>query len=210
MDEVHFQQYGSRCRIWVPPEVKDPVLPHHPTRKSVGYFGAVRLRDGKFIFARELNRFDAVSTWNFLRLLRRRSLNSRRRVIVITDNAKYHHAKLHSAWRQEHQAHFRLDYLPPYSPELNPIERVWKLTRIDYSVTSSRSDHNVRYEFCSQINHRDFDSFSAGPVQSESQIMFPVPMSEIAIAGPYPELGPLLPRVPSDRAVGTLVSRVGF
>jgi len=22
-----------------------------------------------------------------------------------------------------------LDYLPPYSPELNPIERVWKLTR---------------------------------------------------------------------------------
>ena len=57
MDEVHFQQYGSRCRMWVPPEVKDPVLQHHPTRKSVGYFGAVRLRDGKFIFARELNRF---------------------------------------------------------------------------------------------------------------------------------------------------------
>ena len=24
---------------------------------------------------------------------------------------------------------FVLDYLPPYSPELNPIERVWKLTR---------------------------------------------------------------------------------
>jgi transposase len=22
-----------------------------------------------------------------------------------------------------------VDYLPPYSPELNPIERVWKLTR---------------------------------------------------------------------------------
>src|SRR5258707_696892 len=50
MDEVHFQQYGSRCRMWIPPEVKDPVLQHHPTRKSVGYFGAVRLRDGKFIY----------------------------------------------------------------------------------------------------------------------------------------------------------------
>ena len=24
---------------------------------------------------------------------------------------------------------FSLDYLPPYSPDLNPIERVWKLTR---------------------------------------------------------------------------------
>src|SRR4029077_1770947 len=83
----------------------------------VGYFGAVRLRDGKFIFARELNRFDAMTTWNFLRLLRRRSLNSKRRAIVITDNAKYHHAKLHSAWRQKNEGHFRLDYLPPYSPD---------------------------------------------------------------------------------------------
>ena len=129
MDEVHFQQYGSRCRMWVPPEVKDPVLQHHPTRKSVGYFAALRLRDGKFIFARELNRFDAMTTWNFLRLLQRRSLNSKRRAIVITDNAKYHHAKLHSAWRQKNEGHFRLDYLPPYSPDLNPIERVWKLTR---------------------------------------------------------------------------------
>lgn len=24
---------------------------------------------------------------------------------------------------------FGLDFLPPYSPDLNPIERVWKLTR---------------------------------------------------------------------------------
>ncbi|MCI0693637.1 hypothetical protein L0337_16715, partial [candidate division KSB1 bacterium] len=24
LDEVHFQQHGSRCRMWVPPEMKDP------------------------------------------------------------------------------------------------------------------------------------------------------------------------------------------
>jgi hypothetical protein len=117
--------------MWVPPEIKDPVLQHHPTRKSVGYFGAVRLRDGKFLFAREQNRFDAMttSTWDFLPLLHARSLKSRRRVVVITDNAKYHHANLHRAWRQEHEPPFHLDYLPPYSPDLNPIERVLKLTR---------------------------------------------------------------------------------
>jgi hypothetical protein len=60
IDEVHFQQHGSRCIMWVPPEMKDPVLLHHPTRKSVGYFGAVRLRDGKFCFSREEGKFDAV------------------------------------------------------------------------------------------------------------------------------------------------------
>ena len=30
---------------------------------------------------------------------------------------------------KKNEGHFRLDYLPPYSPYLNPIERVWKLTR---------------------------------------------------------------------------------
>ena len=32
LDEVHFQQYGSRCRMWVPPETQDPILLHHPGR----------------------------------------------------------------------------------------------------------------------------------------------------------------------------------
>lgn len=57
IDEVHFQQHGSRCLMWVPPEEKDPILLHHPTRKSVGYFGAVRLRDGKLVFQREDGKF---------------------------------------------------------------------------------------------------------------------------------------------------------
>jgi hypothetical protein len=99
MDEVHFQQHGSRCRMWVPPEVKDPVLLHHPTRQSVGYFGAVRLRDGKFVFSRETNRFDAQTTWSFLDLLRQRSRRAGRAVALIIDNAKYHHANLHRTWR---------------------------------------------------------------------------------------------------------------
>jgi hypothetical protein len=115
--------------MWVPPEVKGPVLLHHPTRKSVGYFGAVRLRDGKCLFAREANRFDALTVWAFLQLLQRRTCQSRRRVVVIADKAKYHHAKLPQPWRQTHEGQFELDYLPSYSPDLNPIERVCKLTR---------------------------------------------------------------------------------
>ena len=130
LDEVHFQQYGSRCRMWVPPENRDPILLHHPTRKSVGYFGAVRLRDGRFVYQRETDRFNGQSFCDFLKLLQRRSRQGGRRVVVvITDNARFHHAKMHHAWREAHAANFRLDYLPPYSPDLNPIERVWKLTR---------------------------------------------------------------------------------
>lgn len=128
-DEVHFQQHGSRCRMWVPPEIKDPVLLHHPTRDSVGYFGAVRLRDGKFVFQREDEVFNSETFFPFLKKLRKASCHSGRRVIVLMDNAKYHHGTIHEDWRNRAKPEFTVEFLPSYSPELNPIERVWKLTR---------------------------------------------------------------------------------
>jgi transposase len=129
LDEVHFQQHGSRCRMWVPPENRDPICLHHPTRKSISYFGAVRLRDGRLATSSPSGRFDGQSFWDFLRRLHRTSRVAGRRVVVISDNARYHHALLHAAWRQQRRKTFALEFLPPYSPQLNPIERVWKLLR---------------------------------------------------------------------------------
>jgi hypothetical protein len=115
MDEVHFQQHGSRCRMWVPPDVKDPVLFHHPTRKSVGYFGAVRLNDGKFIFTREQESFNAMTTFSFFGKLHKECITSGRKAVVIIDNARYHHAKLHKKWREDHLDEIEFEYLPPYA-----------------------------------------------------------------------------------------------
>ena len=115
--------------MWVPWEEENPVLWHYPGRKSVGYYGAVRLRDGTGFFRQEPEMFDGATVWGCLPALERVSRAAGRRVIVMIDNAKYHHAKRHADWRQEHPAGLALDFLPPYSPELNPIERVWKRTR---------------------------------------------------------------------------------
>jgi hypothetical protein len=105
-DEVHFQQYGSACRMWIPPEVRDPVLLDHPTRPSVGCFGAVQLRRGRFVFRREEQRLNAASFWDFLKDLRRVRRRPGQRVVVITENAKYHDARLHKQRRHQHQGHF--------------------------------------------------------------------------------------------------------
>jgi transposase len=129
LDEVRFEQHGTRCRMWIPPEVKEPFVLHHPTRKSVGYFGAVRLRDGKFVYRKEEDKFNGMTFFSFLKQLRRISSHSGRKVVVIIDNVRYHHAKLHAKWRSKSTEKFSLEFMPPYSPELNPIERVWKLTR---------------------------------------------------------------------------------
>jgi hypothetical protein len=109
----------------VPPETKDPALLHYPTRRSVGYFSAVRLRDGKFLFRRETDKFNALTCWKFLQRLQTPGTRTDRREVVITDNAPYHHPRLHREWREEHAHRFALDCLPAYSPELHPIERVW-------------------------------------------------------------------------------------
>jgi len=128
-DEVHFQQYGSSCLMWVPPEEKDPVLLHHPTHKNIGYFGAVRLRDGKLVFRKETEKFNAMTFFEFLKQLQQTGSQNGRHVAVIIDNARYHHAKVHADWRNQQVSQFVLNFLPPYSPDLNPIERLWKLTR---------------------------------------------------------------------------------
>jgi transposase len=115
--------------MWVPPETTDPVIYHHPTRQSVGYFAAVRLRHGQFRYRRETGRFNGESFWEFLKGFRDASAVAGRRVLAIRDNARYPRSKLHLPWRLQQAPSFGLDFLPPYSPELNPIERVWKLTR---------------------------------------------------------------------------------
>ena len=111
--------------MWFPPEEQSPFVLQQPGRKSVGYFGAVRLRDGKFIFTAENESFNAISCWKFLKQLRKAACHSGRKVAIITDNARYHHAKLHSIWRNEASDKFVLEYLPPYSPDFNPIEKLW-------------------------------------------------------------------------------------
>jgi transposase len=113
--------------MWVPPEVKDPVLMHASTRKSVACFGAVSLRSGKFIRAM-CEKFDAVTFEGFLKkLLRHRSRG--KRMVVVLDNARYHHAIRLAPLLRRYRKVLSLLFLPPYSPQLAPIERVWKLAR---------------------------------------------------------------------------------
>ena len=52
-----------------------------------------------------------------------------KKIYLITDNARWHHAKALAELLEEHKDKLTLWFLPPYSPELNPQERVWRHTR---------------------------------------------------------------------------------
>ncbi len=90
-------------------------------------FGAVSLRTGKFIHA--MNEvFDAQTFQAFLTKLIHHRTHGKRMVIIL-DNARYHHAKLLAPFLERYRRVLALVFLPPYSPQLAPIERVWKLAR---------------------------------------------------------------------------------
>jgi DDE superfamily endonuclease len=78
--------------MWVPPEIKDPILQHAPTRKSVACFGAVSLHSGQFV-RMMCAIFNAVTFQSFLQRLLRQQTPGRRMMLVL-DNARYHHAIL--------------------------------------------------------------------------------------------------------------------
>lgn len=149
-DECHFQQHGTRCKMWIPPEQKDPVLKHAPTKKSISVFGAVNSHTGQLI-TMVSPIFNADSFFMFLKsVIKTRKKN--KKIIMILDNARYHHAVILKPWLIENREKIQLLFLPAYSPELNHIERVWKLTRRlcthnQYFETLQALMNTVRHQF---------------------------------------------------------------
>jgi len=90
-------------------------------------FGAVRPADGK-LATFLMNTFNAETFQAFLSLLLRHKRKGRT-MMVIVDNAAWHKSRELQPWLEANKHALQLDFLPPYSPDLNTIERVWKLTR---------------------------------------------------------------------------------
>lgn len=109
--------------MWVPPEETDPILLHEPTRRSIALFGAVNLHGGQ-MHALFCEPFNGDTFVVFLETLQRRRRKGGR-MVVISDNAAYHKSPPVQGFLAEHHPNLQLLYLPPYSPDLNPIEQVF-------------------------------------------------------------------------------------
>jgi transposase len=72
-----------------------------------------------------------------------RAYKGKRRVIIYVDNVRFHHAKILKPFLDVHPE-LQIRYLPAYSPDLNPVERVWWYMR--KSITHNR--------FLSSLNER--------------------------------------------------------
>jgi putative transposase len=85
-------------------------------------FGCVEPNTGKVI-TQVSERGNTLSFFQFIICVCR--LNPNQKVIMVVDNVRYHHAKRLKPILEKYKNRIELAYLPAYSPDLNPIERVW-------------------------------------------------------------------------------------
>ena len=100
------------------PKGKTPVVRLNANRTSTNMISAIT-NQGTVRF----KVFDgSMNTDILIDFCKRLIKTAKRKVILILDNLRVHHAKLFKAWLSEHTGHIAVYYLPSYSPELNPDE----------------------------------------------------------------------------------------
>jgi len=115
--------------------------------------------DNGQLITMEANPFCAVGFRKFLKTILKQA-KTKKKILLVLDNARYHHAKMNKKFIGEIKQKLELLFLPPYSPELNPIEFLWKKTR--RAVTHNRyfesleeQKINLKYFFSKFIKPND-------------------------------------------------------
>ena len=101
-------------------------IPANSGRKRININGCVNASDVSDIIVLEDERINAQST---IKLWQAQHQRHRGKTIYnICDNARYYHSKVLKEWLKVNPW-CKVIYLPPYAPNLNLIERLWKLLR---------------------------------------------------------------------------------
>jgi transposase len=99
-------------------------VPTGSGRQRLNVLGAVAYGTGRMVTVINRGSIGAEQVCELLRAVKRRG---RKPTTLVLDNASYHRAKGVKALAA--QLGIELLFLPPYSPNLNLIERVWKLVK---------------------------------------------------------------------------------
>ncbi|WP_457550472.1 IS630 family transposase [Archaeoglobus sp.] len=115
LDESSIRLNPNRIRV-----VNTPVVKYREgEKKSKTIFGFMALNGNDVVILSDKSKAEDMVA--FLGLIRRE--NPERPICIILDNARIHHARIVKERAEELNIH--LIYLPPYCPDLNPIEIGW-------------------------------------------------------------------------------------
>ena len=131
---MHFQVTTSVTRKWVV-KGSEPKVKSAPSRKSVPYSGYNVPETGELIVSKpSWFNYETVIE-SFRHFLQTYHIADGKRVYLILDNAPWHKKAVRLIQTealpeyQDIRNKMTLVFLPPYSPDLNPTEQIWRITR---------------------------------------------------------------------------------
>lgn len=130
-DEGRFGLLGAPRRCWAPRGVR-PVVGARLQRKYLYAFAAVSPHDG-VLDCLILPWVNAETMSGFLAEVAARHADEF--IVMVMDQAGWH-----IAGALQVPANMRLVLLPPYSPELNPVEHLWEALREDWFANTVFAD----------------------------------------------------------------------
>lgn len=121
-DECSFPQWATISYTWAKVGVT-PTIKTSGSRKSYKVFGVIDYFSGRFISKGTTERLNSDSYIDFLKEILRRTV---KHVFLIQDGAQYHKSKKVKNFISENKSRLTVETLPAYSPDYNPIEKLWK------------------------------------------------------------------------------------
>ncbi len=121
-DEASFPQWGTLSYTWAPIG-EQPTIKTSGTRRGYKVFGLIDYFTGRFFSKGHEGKLNADSYIEFLQGVLSKT---RKHIILIQDGAPYHKGKKMRAFFEKHCDRMTVFKLPSYSPDYNPIEKLWK------------------------------------------------------------------------------------
>jgi len=123
MDSVHPSQATKLSYGWIRTgETKQ--IGTTASRTRLNLVGAINLDNLASTIVRQYDTVNAESIIQYMRVIRAEH-KTESRIHLILDRAGYHRAR--EVKKEARKLNIKLHYLPAYSPNLNPIERLWKV-----------------------------------------------------------------------------------
>ena len=128
VDEAEFHLNPGLVGMWTRRGCQ-PEVPSAGQNRKVAVFGGINATTGRMVW-HLCARKNQLEFEQFLTTVLQGIRG--KRIVVVLDNVAYHKTKAIRAFAEKHQARLEFVWLPPYSPSLNRIERVWKHIKSHY------------------------------------------------------------------------------
>jgi putative transposase len=150
-DEAGFGRIGTPHRCWT--GGKRPCVPCHHIREYRYAYGAVSAEGESYFLV--MPRSDTLCMNYFLKALSQ--AYSEDYLLVVCDNAIWHKSK-----SLEVPENIQILHIPPYTPEMNPIEQIWKeLRKMGFSNRLFQSLNDVIDQLCESIRELTREQISS-------------------------------------------------